>query len=76
MLIGDVEVAPAVRRYASGRVELRLGRRAAVPAEPALFRAGNGGDCPGGIDLADAVVAPIGDVEIARAVHHHARGES
>ena len=72
--IGKVEVARAVHRYACGRVDLRLSRRSAVTADTALPRARHGRDRPGGVDLADPVVAGIGKVEVARAVHRYAIG--
>ena len=74
VLIGDVEVARPVHRHASGQEERRLDRRAAVSAEASLFRARDGGDRPGAIDPADAVVVSIGDIEVARPVHRHAIG--
>ena len=73
--IGDVEVARPVHRHAIGIVETRLSCRAAVPAEPSLSRARNGGDRPGGIDLANAMVCEIGDVEVACAIHRHVIGQ-
>ena len=73
--ICDVEVALAVHRHASGKVELCLSCRAAVPAETVLPRSRNGGDRPGGIHLANTVVVAIGDVEIARAIHRHVIGQ-
>ena len=74
--IGDVEVARSVDRHACGKLNLRLARRSAVPAEPGLPRPRHGRDRPGGIDPADAVVAGIGDVEVARSVHRHACGRA
>ena len=72
--IGDVEVARPVHRHAMGISELRLGRRTPVPAETARAGPRDRSDRPGGIHLADAVVALIGDVEVARPVHRHAIG--
>ena len=72
--IGDVEVARAVHRHASGRSKLGLNRRTSVPAKPLLSRSRNSADLPRGIDLANAVVSPIGDVKVTRAVHRHISG--
>ena len=72
--IGDVEVARAVQRRASGEVELRRGCRPAVPAEAGGPRSRHRGDRPIGIDPADALVAGIGDVEVSRAVQRYVAG--
>ena len=72
--IGDVQVAQTVRRHAGGAVQLRRNGRAAVPAEAARPVARHRGDHPRSVHLADAVVARIGDVQVARAVQRHATG--
>ena len=72
--IGDVEVARSVCRHAIGRVDLRLSRGTVISAETEFPRARHGRDRPGGVDLADAVAAPVGDVEVARPVYRHGLG--
>ena len=71
LLIGDVEVARPVHRYASGGVKPGRGGRTSVAAEAGRSRARDGGDLPRRIHLADPVVRAIGDVEVARLVHRH-----
>ena len=73
--IGDVDVARAVHRHAKGVAELRLDCWAAVPTEAELAGPRERGDRSRGVHLADPVVARIGDVEVARSVYRHARGE-
>ncbi len=72
--IGNVEVAQPVHAQAVGVGQLGRGRRTAVPAES--FRPGpcDRGNVPRGVDLADAMVVPIGDVEVAVRIHRHACG--
>ena len=71
--IGDVDVTRSVHRHASGRIELCQPRQPTVPAEsgPRHPPTCNGVDCPCSIDLADAVVAGIGDVDATRGVYGH-----
>ena len=72
--IGDVEVARTIHCHSAGRTEQGQNRRASVPAEAVLPRPRNRGDRPRGIDLANTVVAAIGDVEVARTIHCHCSG--
>ena len=72
--IGDVEVARPVHRHLPGGTEMRLDRRASVPAEAAYSGPRDRGDRPRRIHLADAMGVAIGDVDIARPVHRHADG--
>ena len=72
--IGDVQVARAVQRHACGGVQLRRHGCAAVPVVAAHPVSRHRGDIPRGVHLADAVVGPIGDVQVARAVQRHACG--
>ena len=73
---GDVEVARPVHRHVRGVSEMRLDRRASVPADTDIPRPRNSGDRSGGVHLADALVVRIGDVEVADPVHRHALGDS
>jgi hypothetical protein len=57
-----------------GVLHLRLDGRGADPRFPGSADAGHGGDGPGGVDLADAVVGAVGDVDVARLVDGHAVG--
>ena len=74
--IGDIEVACAVRGYAPGVVQLRDGSQAAVPAESAVSSGtrDGGNDACRDIDLADAVVVAIGNIDVACAVRGYAPG--
>ena len=69
--IGDVEIAGSVNRHPLGPPSNALDRRAAVSAETPFPGARDGGDDPGGIHPADAVVVGIGDVDITGAIHRH-----
>ena len=70
--VGDVHVAAAVDGYAVRRIELSIAGRAVVPAEPRACGAGDGGDVAGRCGyLAYPVVAGVGEVDIASAVHRH-----
>ena len=71
--VGDVQIADRVDRDADGRVE--VGRRARDPVAVVARRARPGDgidDAARGRHLPHAVVARVGDVEIARSVHRHA----
>ena len=58
-----------------GAVQFGGGGRTAVAAVARDPIAGDGGDDAGGeIDLADPVVALVGDEEVPGGVHRHARG--
>ena len=58
-----------------GIVKLGGGGRAAVAAIAAASVAGDGGDdARAGVDLADAVVAGVGDEQVAAGVHRNADG--
>ena len=69
--VGDEEVPRGVHRDTRGVVELGGGGRAAVAAVAAKVEvAGDRGDhARGEIDLADDVVAAVGDEEVPRRVH-------
>ena len=69
--VRDVQIARSVHRHARGIGQSSPDRRAAVAAEAFLPRAGDGGDRPCGIDLSNAIVAGIGDVEVACPVRRH-----
>ena len=77
-IVRDVEVARAVHRHACGKAEFRAGGRAAVALEAvcAAVAARHGGDDAVGVHLADARLFRVRDVEVARAVHRHAIGDS
>ena len=73
--IGNIEVARPVQGYREGIVQAGLCRRPSITAEPTLAIAGVGRNQPGpGIHSADAMVAGIGDKEIAAAIHRHIEG--
>ena len=75
--VRNVEVAAAVQSKPRGAVERRRGGRAAIAAEAEGPRAGDGRDVPGrGIDLADAVLEVVRDVEVAGAVQRKPAGVS
>ena len=71
--VGDVEVAGGVHGDPAGSVQLGAGGRAVVAAEALRPVARHGGDHPVR-DLADAVVASVGDVQVAGGIHGDARG--
>ena len=73
-VISDVDIARRVHRQSRGAKELRLDRRASVPAEAAFPGPRDRGDRPRRIHLADAVVSGIGDVNVAGPVHRQTRG--
>src|SRR5581483_5030280 len=82
-LLGDVDVAEVVDGDAAGAVEVGRGGRAAIAGRIARRdgrlgvgrrRGGDGGDRPAGVDLADQVVAAVGDVEVPGLVEGHALG--
>jgi hypothetical protein len=66
--VGDVEVAVWVDGEAVGKVELCRGGGAAVAAEAGGSHPGHGSDDAVRVDFADAVVAGVGEVEIAGTV--------
>ena len=72
--IGDVDVAQAIRRHVFGERELRLNRRPIVSAIAPLPGSCHRGNVTRGIHFADAVIAGIGNVEVARIIHRHAAG--
>src|SRR5690606_23076043 len=55
-----------------GVVELGLGRGSAISRVAALAGAGDGRDDPVGADAADAVIARVGEEDVARLVHRDA----
>ena len=71
--IGNVEVAGVVHRHAGGAPQLSRGGRAAVSAVALCPRPRDSGDDAVGGHLADAVVARIGNVEVAGVVHRRVR---
>jgi hypothetical protein len=73
VVVPDVEVARAVHRHGSG-IDFCAGGRDIVPIVPCCSVASHGGDSAARIDLADAPVGEVRDVEVARAVHRHASG--
>src|SRR5581483_7026578 len=87
-LLGDVDVAEVVDGDAAGAVEVGRGGRAAIAGRIArrdgrlgvgrrrggVGVAGDRGDRPAGVDLADQVVAAVGDVEVPGLVEGHALG--
>ena len=73
--IGDIDIARPVHGSEGRGAKLRRCRQSAVPAEAACSRSRESGYHTRRIHLADAVVAPIGDIDILRSVHRHACGE-
>src|SRR5262249_31319096 len=65
--VHDEQVLVGVQGDAVVLVELRLRRRAAVAGETFGAGAGHGGDRPGPVDAADAVVAGVAEVGAAGA---------
>src|SRR5439155_1535808 len=73
--IGEEQVARRVHRHFVGVVERGGGGRATIAAETRGAVARDGDDVAGGLDhLADAVVAGVGEEQVARRVQRHARG--
>src|SRR5439155_588430 len=73
--IDDQDVAAGVESEFLGRVEDGILRRAAVAAEPGRAVAGQGRDhARRPVDPTNAVVMPVGDINIARLVHRDAVG--
>ena len=75
--VGDVEVALQIERHARGTIQVSLRRRAAVAGVPGVAQVpppGNGGDGAERVDLADAVVAVGGDVDVAGAISGKTHG--
>src|SRR5262249_15227979 len=73
--IREVDVAAAVRGQPIRQIDRRARRRPTVATEAGGAGTRDGRDEAGGLDdLADALVAPIADVEVAGGVHGHAAG--
>ena len=73
--VGDEEVARRVHGDARGVVELGAGGRSAVAAVARSAVSGDRGDhARGVVDLADDVVAAVGDEEVPRGVQGDAHG--
>src|SRR5208282_5051307 len=70
--IGEEEVTGGIHRDAVRLVKLGLRGRTVVAAEARYPSARDGGDDAVGADLADPVVAGVGDVEVAGGVHRDA----
>ena len=73
--VGDEEISRGIHRDARGVVEFGAGGRAAVAAvAPGPVSGDRGDHARGEIDLADDVVAAVGDEEVPRGVHRDAHG--
>ena len=74
--VSNVHVAIAIHRHVNGQIQDGCGRRSAVATEAGAPRSGDRGDDPGGhVDLADAVVGPVGNVHsTVIGGHRHAGG--
>ena len=73
--IGDEEVARRVQRHARGTIEVGPGGRSTVAAVTQGAVARDRDDIAARLDhLADDVVALVGDEDVARRIHRHARG--
>src|SRR5262249_19902131 len=71
-VVADEQVACAVQRHSVREVQLGRAGLAAVPGEAGDAGAGDGDDVAGRLDdLADAVVALVGEEDVAAAVHRH-----
>ena len=74
-VVGDVQVALAIRLQSKGLADLGRGGWAAVPAEAGGACPCVGGDDPrSGVHLADAVAVAFGDVQVALGIHVQAVG--
>ena len=72
--IGDVDVARPIHRYSAGPVQFRLDCRTAVPTEASHASSCDRCNDARPVDPAYPVVAPIGDVDVARPIHRHSCG--
>src|SRR5690242_4908303 len=71
--VGDEQVAGPVQRDAERAVQQGVGSGPAIAAGADNAVAGHGGDNAGnGIHPPDAIVARVGDEQVAGAIHHHA----
>src|ERR1019366_8649072 len=68
---GDVQVTGRVGGHRDGGIQARRNRRSAVPAVCCHPVAGRGGDETRGHNLADAVLAWHGDVQVPGAIGRH-----
>src|SRR5260370_23968838 len=76
-LVGDEEVAGAVHGHTTSVSQAGAGGRAAVAAKGSNPIASHrGDDARDGIHLPDALVALVGDEEVAGAVHGHTTRET
>ncbi len=74
--IRNVDVPRAVHRYGYRQKQLGAGGRAAISRRPRSPITRERADGSGGIHLADTVVIPVHDVEVAGAVHCHIGGNA
>src|SRR5262249_40969413 len=74
-VVAEEQVAAAVEHHAIGEGDLGRRARPTVPGEAGDAGAGDGDDVARRLDdLADAVVALVGEEDVAAAVHGHAVG--
>jgi hypothetical protein len=73
-VVGDVQQSCLGGQQAAGVEELELGCGSAVAREPRLLGAGDGGDRPVAINLADALAVMFGDEQISGAVDRDSPG--
>src|SRR5258708_2536 len=64
-LVGDEEVAEPIHSHPSWKIQMGLRSHAAIAGEAFRSIACHGGDHPGSIDLANAVIGCVRDVEVA-----------
>jgi hypothetical protein len=69
--LGDVDIASRIHRHGRWGGQLRLSGRAAIATKPVRSIARYGSDYAVG-DLAEAVVAPVGEVDVAGDIHRDA----
>ena len=72
--VGDVEVARRIHRHPRhppAEVQRGAGGWTVIPGESRGHCARYSGNNPGGIDLADAAVVAVGDVEVSGRIHRH-----
>ena len=70
--VGEIEVAAGIERQGRGEVELGGGGECVVAGEAGDGAGDGGNDAGGEVELADAVVVGVGDVEVVGGVESEA----
>ena len=68
-IIGQINVFRVVNGQIRDEIDLRTGGRPVVAGVPLHSSARDGGDDPAGVNLANAIIEAIRDVQVAMAIH-------